>query len=202
MAFLKMLTLCTSATFALLGTGVTIADAAGPARGWAHAGGVVDLQPDGVILANKNVLDRALVAECFSRWGIAYDEGRQAVIASLFTPDATFEVLNGSPIPIVSTHGHDAVVAGIMSAIGQQGDQRRHLIANVVIDKLTATEATALAYAVVVVPDKPMYVGATVIYSAKLQKSGGVWRFAQLKIGMDGYQGKPPSVGQSANPTP
>jgi hypothetical protein len=172
--------------------------AAGPPRAWAHAGHVVDLKPNGTPIANKDPLDRALVQESFARWGIAYDEGRLDVISSLFTTDAKFEVLNGSPTPIVATQGHDAVVAGIKSAIAQQGDQRRHLISNVVIDRLTATEATAIAYAVVVVPDKPMYVGTTVIYSANLRKSGGVWRFSRLVIGMDGYEGTPPSVGQEA----
>ena len=59
---------------------------------------------------------------------------------------------------------------------------------NVVIDRLTANEATAIAYGIVTVAANGLSLGATVIYSAELRREAdGVWRFSRFVIGMDDY---------------
>ncbi|MBS0282034.1 MAG: nuclear transport factor 2 family protein, partial [Proteobacteria bacterium] len=72
----------------------------------------------------------------------------------------------------------------------KQNDQRRHAISNVVIDKLDATRATAIAYGVVTAAGGgELYLGATVIYRGDMRKMpDGTWRFAKLVIGMDAYR--------------
>ena len=117
-----------------------------PRQGWASKDGVVALGRNGVALQHDNALDRARIAEAFARWGIAYDEGRTDVVRSLFTPGASFRVLRGTSEPIASADGVDAIVANVRSALAQQGDQRRHAISNVVIDRMTAMEARAIGY--------------------------------------------------------
>lgn len=162
-----------------------------PKQAWAHSSGVVHLQPNGVSLAADDVKNRLLIQEAFARWGIAYDEARIDVVRSLFTKDARFEVTQGSAEPIAKAMGVDAIVENVTGALKQQADQRRHAISNIVIDKLTKDEATAIAYGIVTIAADGLSLGATVIYSADLRREkDGVWRFSKFIIGMDDYAGK------------
>jgi hypothetical protein len=167
------------------------AQAGEPRRGWAHIDGVVKLQKNGVKIEAENTLDRLLIQEAFSRWGIAYDEGQLDVVRSLFTKDAQFQAVLGSKEPIDAATGVDQIVRSVQNAVTQQKDQRRHAISNVVIDKLTDNEATAIAYGIVIIANDGLTLGATVIYHGELKKEAdGVWRFSKFIIGMDYYAGK------------
>ncbi|HWT30914.1 MAG TPA: hypothetical protein VN240_07795, partial [Propylenella sp.] len=65
--------------------------APGPTRqGWAHQDKVVDIQPNRRGDPSE-AIDRLMIQEVFSRWGIAFDEGRADVIASLFESDGVLE---------------------------------------------------------------------------------------------------------------
>lgn len=183
-------------TFAIAAVtgGLSSAVAAKTQQGWAHENGLIDLQPNGVRLEHDDAIDRLKIQEAFARWGIAYDEGQANVIESLFTDDAVFQVTEGSSKPIAAVNGKHAIAANALSALHQQGDQRRHAISNIVIDRLTQTEARAIAYSTVVVSDS-LTIGASVIYSADLRRGNdGVWRFSRLVIGMDNYAGKKPQA--------
>jgi SnoaL-like domain len=172
---------------------------AAPLRGWAHSSGLINLEPNGRASSNDNALERLKIQEVLARWGIAYDEGRIEVIKSLFTDDAVFQVTLGSATPIAAASGRDAIVKTVMAAMSQQGDQRRHVISNVVIQKLTATRASLIAYAVVLVAGDTPSVGATVVYSADLQKNAtGIWQFTKLLIGMDVYAGTVPAAAKDS----
>ena len=62
---------------------------------------------------------------------------------------------------------------------------------NIVIDRLSANEATTIAYGIVTIAADGLSLGATVIYSAELRKEAdGVWRFSKFVIGMDEYAGR------------
>ncbi len=62
---------------------------------------------------------------------------------------------------------------------------------NVVIDRLSANEATTIGYGIVTIAADGLKLGATVIYSAELRKDvDGVWRFSKFVIGMDEYAGR------------
>ena len=175
----------------LLPFAAAAASAQSPRQGWASKDGVIALRQHGERLAVDDAAGRESIRDAFARWGIAYDEGQAEVIRSLFTPDATIRVLRGSREPIASADGIDAIVRNVTSALGQQNDQRRHAIGNIVIDRMTATEATAIAYGIVTIAKDGLSLGATVIYSADLKRGrDGVWRFSRFTIGMDDYAGR------------
>jgi hypothetical protein len=165
--------------------------ATAPAQAWAHKSGVVKLGPNGPTLANQDLRDRLLIQEAFARWGIAYDEARLDVVRTLFTPDAVFEVTQGSAEPIARAVGPDAIVLNVSGSLRQQADQRRHALSNIVIDQMSKREAQAIAYGIVTIAADGLKLGATVIYSADLRKEAdGVWRFSRFVIGMDDYAGR------------
>lgn len=159
-----------------------------PPQHWASKLGLVDPQPNGVAVESSNVLDRMLIQEAFYRWGIAWDEARLEVVRSLFTKDGELVITRGSD-KAISRHVGPAVIAKyVADASRVQADQRRHAMTNVVIDRLSTLEATAIAYGIVTIAANGLALGATVIYSAELRKEpDGVWRFLKFVIGMDDY---------------
>lgn len=127
------------------------------------------------------------------RWGWAYDEARLDVMKTLFTEDAAFKVVSGAYTPGVDVVGVDKIIGINTGALKFQGDQRRHVISNVIIEKLTESEATALAFCITTLAANGLSNGATVMYSADLRRGAdGVWRFSRFVIGIDDYAGRPP----------
>lgn len=160
-----------------------------PRQNWAHTDGVVNMQP-GTVTTPQSLADRAMIADAFARWGIGYDEGRLEAIRALFPADGELDVLEASSKPLQTLKGIDTILKNVASDRAKQNDQRRHAISNVVIDKLTGTSATAIAYGVVTAAGGgELYLGATVIYRGDMKKMpDGTWRFAKLVIGMDAYR--------------
>ncbi|MDC2950550.1 nuclear transport factor 2 family protein [Streptomyces heilongjiangensis] len=141
---------------------------------------------------------RARIADAFSRFGIAYDEAQIDVIASCFTEDVVFEVAEGRAEPFTRFEGRIEVRERLTRIIAEQGDQRRHLITNVIVDELDLAMGTAaaIAYGVVTVAADHLRLGASVIYDARLRREqDGCWRFSAFFIGMDAYEGVKPSSG-------
>ncbi len=165
-----------------------------PVQGWATKSGLVTLLPQNAVQTTKDPMARLLIEDAFSRYAMAVDEGRHDVLSSLFTDDVHLDVVEASKTPLVSVSGRDAVVANFAAAWKQQGDQRRHLISNFVFNKLTADRAEVVAYAVVVVANDDLSVGASVIYTADFRRGpDGLWRFSRILIGMDKYMGQKPN---------
>jgi len=166
-----------------------------PRQNWAHADGVVNLQP-GTAMAPQSLADRMMIADAFARWGIGYDEGRLEVIRALFPADGVLEVLEAGAKPLQSLKGIDTILKNVASDRAKQNDQRRHAISNVVIDRLDGSKATAIAYGVVTAAGGgELYLGATVIYRGDMTKMpDGTWRFAKLVIGMDAYRRPAPAA--------
>lgn len=166
-----------------------------PRQNWATTDGVVSMQPAKPI-PSPDVADQMMIANAFGGWGIAYDEGRLEVVRSLFTDNGRLEVLKGSGKPIEVVEGADAIVAAVKRDRANQNDQRRHLISNTLVEKLSSDSATAIAYSVVTVAsDNDLYLGASVIYRGDLKRQpDGTWRFERLVIGMDAYKRPAPSA--------
>lgn len=159
-----------------------------PQQHWASRSGLVDLQPNGIVLESSNVLDRMLIQEAFYRWGIAWDEARLDVVRSLFTNDGELVITQGSNKPISRRVGPDVIAKYVDDVSRGQADQRRHAMTNVIIDRLSTHEATTIAYGIVTIAANGLSLGATVIYSGELRKEfDGVWRFSRFVIGMDDY---------------
>jgi SnoaL-like domain len=159
-----------------------------PRQGWAHADGVMSLglnQP----VAPAQAIDRLMIHETFARWGIAWDEGRLDVIRSLFTDHGELVILEATSKPLQQLNGQDAILEHVRRTRAVQADQRRHAISNIVLEKLDATHASALAYGVVtVIKGGQMYLGATVFYRGELIKDPAAgWQFTSFVIGMDAY---------------
>ena len=166
-------------------------------QAWAHKEGLVELTP----LAAGDwtpgaVQARLQIAETFYRFAIGHDEARLDVVLSCFTPDGSFAVSQGHAAPFTMHHGRAEIEAALANVIGQQNDQRRHLMSNIVIEELTATTAHVVAYGLVsaVGPANGLRLGASVIYVADIAlEADGCWRFAAFHIGMDAYAGDKPA---------
>jgi hypothetical protein len=169
----------------------TAAPAGEPRQGWAHKDGIMGLKSNYPKVDAESAVNRLLIHEAFARWGIAHDEAQLEVIRSLFTKDAELVVLLGSKEPIDSAEGSDAIVDTVATSLRQQQNQRRHAITNVVIDRLTEDEASAIAYGIVTIANDGLSLGASVIYYGDLcREADGVWRFSKFVIGMDHYAGQ------------
>jgi hypothetical protein len=121
-----------------------------PVQAWAHREGLVHLRPlEAGAWAPDAVQARLQIAETFNRFAIGHDEFRIDVVLSCFAQDATFCVAEGHAEPFATHRGRPAIGAALTSSIGQQGDQRRHLIANITVEHLDATTASVLAYGLV-----------------------------------------------------
>jgi hypothetical protein len=173
---------------ASLSASLTAQTSSQPRQGWAHQDKVIDLQPNRRGEANE-VIDRLMIGEVFSRWGIGFDEGRADVIASLFTDDGVLESMEGSGRPTLTVRGAKEIGASMVRFQQRQADQRRHSMTNVVIESLTKDRALALAYGIVTMAKKgELALASSVVYRAELKKgSDGIWRFSRFAIGMDIY---------------
>jgi ketosteroid isomerase-like protein len=167
-------------------------EASKPRQAWAHRDGKIALRANRAPVADA--LDMLMIQETFGSYGMAYDEGQQAVLASIFTDDAVVEVAEGSAKPFQSVHGHAGILANFANTFGQQGDQRRHCFSNILIEQVEGNEALVLAYGIVTVAANGLTIGATVIYTTRLRKQDGIWRFAYMFIGMDAYTTPKPKV--------
>jgi SnoaL-like domain len=168
-----------------------------PAQAWAQREGLVDLQPLAAASWTPDAVQARLqIAETFSRFAMAHDEARVDLVLSCFTEDGILQVSQGHALPFTTQHGRGAIGAELTNIIGQQDDQRRHLISNVVVDRLEATTAHALAYGLVSAASGAygLRLGASVIYVADLaREADGCWRFTRFHIGMDTYAGAKPT---------
>jgi len=166
-----------------------------PRQAWAHLDKKIDLRPLAAAdWSQEAVTARLQIGEAFSRFGVAHDEARTDVVGSCFTTDAVFEVAQGQGQPFVHYEGRETIIARLTGIIAEQGDQRRHAITNVLVESLTASTASAIAYGVVPVAADGLTLGASVLYVADLKKEAdGVWRFSYFYIGMDNYAGDKPT---------
>ncbi|MFE2431055.1 nuclear transport factor 2 family protein [Streptomyces sp. NPDC059373] len=170
-----------------------------PPQAWAHRQGRVAMCPlEPADFSPEGLAARAGIADAFYRFGIAHDEARIEVIGSCFTQDAVFEVAEGRAESFTRFEGRAEICDRLGRIIAEQGDQRRHLISNVLVDELdlTAGTAAAIAFGVVTVAADGLRLGASVIYDARSRREDDrCWRFSAFFIGMDAYAGVKPTAG-------
>ena len=166
-----------------------------PAQAWAHKEGRVNMRLHGAAPVRPDPMAYLLIQEAFARYGIAHDEARIDVLRTLFTKNAVLEVAEGHAKPFQTVTGREAMMKNFQSVLAQQADQRRHCITNVILERLTEDEASALAYSIVTVAADGLLLGASVFYAADLRREAdGVWRFSRIFIGMDAYTTPKPAV--------
>ncbi|MGH9044939.1 MAG: nuclear transport factor 2 family protein [Acidimicrobiales bacterium] len=164
-----------------------------PPQAWAHRQRKIEMRPLTPSEWGPEALSaRAQIADAYSRYAVGHDEARSDVVGSCFTQDAVFEVSHGQAEPFMTLNGRGAICGHVDSVTGRQHDQRRHLIANVLIEALDleAGTASSLAECIVCVAADGLSVGCSVIYTANsLREEDGCWRFSYFFIGMDTYVG-------------
>ena len=178
---------------ALLAGGVataTYAEENVPTPHWATKGGVVDLGANGPAWENTDLADILRIEDTYKRWGMYYDEARMDLLPSVFTEDGELQLYVGSGEMAGSFSGPEAIGDFLSKTIEAQGDQRRHLMTNVLVESISGTEASTVAYGAVLVADSGMKLDISALYTGDLVKgSDGVWRFRRLAIAMDSYAG-------------
>lgn len=132
-----------------------------------------------------DVVDRVLIQEAFSRWGVAYDKDRMDVLASLFTDDAHLEVAVLGGKPFLSVRGREAVLDQIKQVRDLPSAPKKHLFSNIIIEALEKERAAAAAYTLVITADGSG-LPSTAMYSGRLVKEAdGFWRFSYLLLDRD-----------------
>jgi len=160
-------------------------------RTWAQTHGHAALNPADAQPATPD--EQRAAHDLLNRYALAYDELRPDLFVHYFTQDAVVQTWLRDT-KVAEFVGLDALVAGVVSVMDEQGPaQRRHLVTNVVTHR-GAGELRSVAYTAVFVSEDPSIVqaGATAVYSATCTMIDGLWRIAHLTIGMDGYVGPPP----------
>lgn len=159
-----------------------------PAQAWASGSGLIELRSLGPADWSAPALTARLQIEAtLVRFAIAHDEARIDVVRSCFTADAIYEVLQAGR-RLARFAGTYELEQGLGQVLRMQGDQRRHLISNVLVDDLDLSRghATAFAVGLVGVSREHVTLGASVLYRAALRREpDGCWRIGHLTIGMD-----------------
>ena len=172
-----------------------------PRQAWAHRDGKIDLLPLAPAdWSPEAIAARAQIADAFHRFGFAHDEARVDVLVTCFTEDGVYEVAQGQAEPFAHFVGREELFDRMTKIIAQQGDQRRHIFSNIIVDELdvAAGTAKALAFSIVSVAANGLSLGASVVYTTNLRREAdGCWRFSYFYIGMDGYTTEKPAAGHS-----
>lgn len=142
---------------------------------WAHSAGVLDLQPLRTLPSDLAALaDRLLVQETATRYAVAYDERRLDVIESLLTESSTFSYRFGEG-PVHSQAGRDNVLGWLDEVMRSQRDQRRHLVGNALVERLTADEALIVSYTAIYGIEREANLVTTGIYIFNMVKRENRW---------------------------
>ena len=152
---------------------------------WAHATGVVDLQPVAAVPVEVSAIaDRLMVQETASRYCLAYDERRLDVLRSLMTESATFAYRFGEG-PVHRYSGRPTVLKWLVEVMHSQSDQRRHLVGSLLVERITAEEATVLAHTAIYGIERAASLVTTGIYVFKMVKQNNRWLIDEAMDALD-----------------
>jgi hypothetical protein len=172
-----------------------------PVPGWGHDAGFLAIGTPEAPAERSEAQDRSLVAERIVRYGWALDERRSDLVEDCFTEDAVWEgAVAGSEAlgPIV---GRDAVVGWLTVSWARQLGQRRHLIANLLVEELSATAAHVSAYQLLTIArSEEVAVDTTGFLRVDLRQQDGGWRIGHLFCGYDAPLSPSGRSAESASP--
>jgi 3-phenylpropionate/cinnamic acid dioxygenase small subunit len=129
--------------------------------------------------------DREQIRELLSRFAWTYDEGDFERHADCFFADAVFEIdpAGGEPVRVV---GREAIVRMQSTAHSQQGDQRRHIVSNLVFDREAEDSAEIRSYLTLgVVAEGRLTIALTGWFRDVVGRDGGRWRFRSRRLTLD-----------------
>ena len=153
-----------------------------PAPAWAHAHGVIDLRSGG----DCDPLTRARLSERLHRYCWSFDERRADLLSDCFTADASWagNVMGETRVgPLV---GRSAVVDWLTGFWPYQRDQRRHVVANFIVEQCEPDSATCLAYLLLLgSAGRSVALESAGIYRVEFRREGDTWRICRLDAGFD-----------------
>ncbi|HEX3882676.1 MAG TPA: nuclear transport factor 2 family protein [Stellaceae bacterium] len=122
----------------------------------------------------SDLADRVAIADLFTRYCCALDNGEVETVVDCFTPDAVLKS------PMIDLHGHQAIREFVARFAAQRaaGVQFRHMVTNIAA-KIDGGRAEATAYLLVLISreggHRSLPPGR---YECELVKDGGAWRFS------------------------
>jgi uncharacterized protein (TIGR02246 family) len=125
-----------------------------------------------------DLADRVAIADLFTRYCCALDNGEIETVVDCFTADA---VLNS---PMIDLKGHAAIreFVGRFAAQRAAGVQFRHMVTNIAAS-IDGDRATATAYLLVLISQngthRTLPPGR---YDCDVVKENGVWRFSRRAV--------------------
>ena len=130
--------------------------------------------------------DRSAIDQLFADYGWPMDSREFSVLGDVFTKDAEFTIVITGGDTIGPISGRDAIVEFCSSTVGEQQDQRRHVITNVRIGPQTENDATVTAIlTLIVVAEGALTVKSSGLYRTQVVLDGDAWRFTNMHLTLD-----------------
>ena len=158
-----------------------------PEPSWATRTGLVRLAAPDRTTSEQQAIDKILCAETIHRFAFCYDEQDEPALADCFTADAVLHATTAGTQDFGTYEGRDAVVGWLTAYWGRTEDQRRHIVANAMVDDLTRTTARVTTMLLVTAAHDGAFRPVTAgVYSAVLRKGDdGAWRMCRFDLGFD-----------------
>jgi uncharacterized protein (TIGR02246 family) len=125
-----------------------------------------------------DLADRVAIADLFTRYCCALDNGEVETVVGCFTADAVLKS------PMIDLKGHGAIrdFVGRFAAQRAAGVQFRHMVTNIAA-AIDGDRATATAYLLVLVSqDGAHHTLPPGRYECDLVKEAGAWRFSHRTV--------------------
>jgi hypothetical protein len=159
-----------------------------PAPGWARSIGHSAVKAPPAAADAGSAIDRQLIAERVARYGWSYDERNREGLGECFTEDGVWEGQIMGIEPVGPFEGRAAIVGFLTGFWDEQGDQRRHVFTNVVIEDVASDTASAHAYLILLGSSDASMAALTAgpyRFALSRDPADGVWRLARLSAGFD-----------------
>ena len=153
--------------------------------GWGHEIGALSLAIP-TIGSSIGPADRALVNEAVSRFARAIDERQYEVLAHCLDADFRFLGRGRTGVELVQLDGNEAFIQWLRPRVSRSPNVGRHIITNVVINSVSDGRVSVLAYVILTAATtEGTELLTTGFYRMALREDAGVWRVAELFLGID-----------------
>ncbi len=151
--------------------------------GWAHRCGEIALG-GGASSADPAPSQRAI--ERVTRYCWAYDERRADILADCFSEDAVWVGTVLGEIAIGPYQSRQAIVDWLTQFWPHQHDQRRHMVLNHLVERISPNEAETLSYLLLTSSDgASVKIECTGFYRCELRMAGDDWQITSMSAGFD-----------------
>jgi hypothetical protein len=153
---------------------------------WGHIDDVIHLNDDQTLVSKEMLAERVLIAERMHRYGWAFDERQEEALSECFTESANWQANIMGTSSLGPFKGRSEIVKFMKGYWPNQFDQRRHNIANVIVESQSEETVSILAYLVLMSASaqglKPVTTG---FYKVEMTKLDGTWKIQSLLAGFD-----------------